>query len=172
MAALPPGRTKVVNDITELVPLLRIVNTDIKRKIFQELVTNWRSLKEIESLYGEEGKEALLLFEKAKLVETKWQSTKQGKPEKVYRTYYTSFHMNAHCPITEICDLLAAATLHEKDFSELENKILEAVSKEGAFVGDVAQTLNISQTMLKGIVRRSTKLDYRGHRVEKLASEE
>ncbi|MEW6070616.1 MAG: ArsR family transcriptional regulator [Candidatus Thermoplasmatota archaeon] len=171
MATLPPGRTKVVNDITELVPLLRIVNTDIKRKVFQELVTNWRSFREIEVLYGEEGKEALLLFEKAKLVESKWQSTAEGKPEKVYRTYYTSFHINTHCPITEISDLLAAAIIDEEEFSKLESKILEAVDEKGTFVGDVAQALNISQTMLKGLVRRSTKLDYRGHRVEKVASE-
>lgn len=168
--ALPPGRTKVVNDVTELVPLLRIVDTDIKRKIFQELVSNWRSLREIESLYGKEGKEALLLFEKAKLVESKWQSTAEGKPEKVYRTYYTSFHINTYCPIIEICDLLAAATMSEETFSNLESKILKAVNEKGTFIGDIAQALNISQTMLKGLVRRSTKLDYRGHRVEKVAS--
>ncbi|MDI6708232.1 MAG: ArsR family transcriptional regulator [Candidatus Thermoplasmatota archaeon] len=172
MATLPPGRTKVVNDVTELVPLLRIVDTDIKRKIFQELVTNWRSLKEIESLYGEEGKEALLLFEKTKLVESKWQSTSEGKPEKVYRTYYTSFHINAHCPITEICDLLTVATASEEEFSKLETKILEAVNDKSVFIGDVAQALNVSQTMVKGLVRRSTKLDYRGHRIEKVAVEE
>lgn len=164
------GRMKVVSDITELVPILRMVNTKIKREVFQELITGWRSMSEIEERYGQEGKEALLLFEKAKLVETKWQTGKEA-PEKVYRTYYTSFHVNAHCPINEICDLLAVAVMPEKDFSIMENKILETVSEKGTFVGDVAQALNISQTMLKGLVRRSTKLDYRGHRVEKLVAE-
>jgi len=49
----------------------------------------------------------------------------------------------------------------------MEEKILELTKEEGKFVGDIATALNISQTMLRGIIRRSTKLDYRGHKVER-----
>lgn len=166
-----PGRIKVVSDITELVPILRIVDTDTKRKVFQDLTTNWVSMTNIEKKYGNEGKEALILFEKTKLVETKWQIGSTDKPEKVYRTYYTSFHINAHCPIAEIGDLLAVAMMDEKYFSALESKILGLIGDKGMFIGDVAHALGVSQTTLKALIKRSTKLDYRGHRVEKLPVE-
>ncbi|MGC9060214.1 MAG: ArsR family transcriptional regulator [Thermoplasmata archaeon] len=34
------------------------------------------------------------------------------------------------------------------------------------FAGDVSEKLNVSTTFLKCIVRRSLKLDYKGHRIE------
>ena len=67
-------RTKVIGDISELVPILRIVNTKTKINVFKELISSWKTLKEIEKKYGEEGKEALALFENIKIVDSKWQS--------------------------------------------------------------------------------------------------
>ena len=54
----------------------------------------------------------------------------------------------------------------DDDFSVLESSIIEKVEKGGRFAGDVATDLGLSQTMLRSLVKRSTKLDYRGHRVE------
>jgi len=158
-------RVKVIGDITELVPILRAINTKIKRKVFEEIISDWKSLRDIEDKYGEDGKESLIFFEKIKLVDSKWQSDE--KPEKVYHSYYTSFHINTSCPITEISDVQAAAMMSEEEFKVMEEKILELTKEEGKFVGDIATALNISQTMLRGIIRRSTKLDYRGHKVER-----
>jgi len=162
-------RVKVISDITELVPMLRAINTKNKRIVFQEITSGWKSLKDIEEKYGEEGKEALMFFEKIKIADSKWQSGE--KPEKVYHSYYTSFHINTSCPVTEISDALAVAMMSDEEFKVMEKKIFELTREEGKFVGDVATALNISQTMLRGIIRRSTKLGYRGHRVEKLSAE-
>lgn len=158
-------RTKVIGDISELVPILRIVNTKTKIDVFNELVSGWKSLREIEEKYGEEGKEALMLFENIKLVDSKWQSGE--KPEKVYHSYYSSFHINASCPITEMGDVLATVMMSDDEFKKIEDKICELAGEKGTFVGDVASALNISQTMLKGIIRRSIKLEYRGHNVSR-----
>ncbi len=57
--------------------------------------------------------------------------------------------------------------MSEEEFKVMEEKILELAEEKGKFVGDIATALNISQTMLRGIIRRSTKLDYRGHKVER-----
>src|SRR5207247_10543916 len=103
--------TKVVSDPAELVPILRTVDSPIKREVFKEVTTDWRTAKQIEEKFGAEGVEALKFFEKMKLVETKWQTSAQMQPEKAYHAFYSSFHINATAPVTEISDVLHAATM-------------------------------------------------------------
>lgn len=162
------NRIKVINEPSELVPMLRAVDTKVKREVLKEVTLEWRTSKEIEDKYGKEGADALQFFEKMKLVETKWQSTGGNYPEKAYHTYYNSFHINASWPVYEISDVLSAAMMPEKEFAALEKKILTFVGTEGKFSGDVAEKLGITATMLKSLVKRSLKLDFRGHRIERL----
>ena len=162
------NRIKVINEPSELVPMLRAVDTRVKREVLKEVTLEWRTATQIEEKFGPEGKEALTFFEKMKLVETRWQSTDGSYPEKSYHTYYTSFHINASWPVYEISDVLAAAMMEEDDFQKMEKRILKEVGPEGRFAGDVAEILGITSTMLRSLVKRSTKLDYRGHRIERL----
>lgn len=162
------NRIKVINEPSELVPMLRAVDTKVKREVLKEVTLEWRTAKEIESKFGEEGKEAIRFFEKMKLVETKWQSTGGNYPEKSYHTYYNSFHINASWPVYEISDVLSAAMMPEEEFDELEERIVKIVGAEGKFSGDVAEKLGITSTMLKSLVKRSVRLDFRGHRIERL----
>ncbi|MCL1904559.1 MAG: ArsR family transcriptional regulator [Methanomassiliicoccaceae archaeon] len=160
------NRIKVISEPSELVPMLRSVDTAVKRDVLKEVTLEWRTAKEIEDKFGPEGREAILFFEKMKLVESRWQSTGSNFPEKSYHTYYMSFHINAQWPIYEISDVLAAAMMSEDEFKEIEEKILAQISKGGKFSGDVAETLGLTATMLRSLVRRSVKMDNRGHRIE------
>ena len=160
------NRIKVINEPSELVPMLRSVDTPIKRDVLKEVTLEWRTADEIEKKYGPEGKDAIIFFEKMKLVESRWLSTDGNYPEKSFHTYYTSFHINAQWPVYEISDVLAAAMMSEEEYSEIENKILEQVGNDGKFSGDVAEALGMTSTMLKSLVRRSVKMDFRGHRIE------
>lgn len=162
------NRIKVINDPSELVPMLRAVDTPVKRDVLKEVTLEWRTAKELEDKFGAEGKEAILFFEKMKLVESRWQSTGGNYPEKSFHTYYTSFHINAQWPVYEISDVLAAAMMDESDFKVIEEKIVKEVGDRGCFSGDVAEVLGLTSTMLRSLVRRSVKLDYRGHRIEPL----
>jgi predicted DNA-binding ArsR family transcriptional regulator len=47
----------------------------------------------------------------------------------------------------------------------IENRIFEMVGPEGKFSGDVADALKVTQTKLKALVKRSPRLDFRGHRI-------
>ena len=158
-------RIKVINEPTELVSILRAVDTKVKREVFKEVSQDWCTIKAIEEKYGEEGKEALMFFEKMKLVETKWESGDKGS-EKAYHSYYMSFHINTSCPVIEISDVLAVAVMQKKEFDKYEKRIKKLVGDDGKFAGDIAEELGISPTMLKSIVKRSSVLEYRGHRVE------
>ncbi|UCE74165.1 MAG: ArsR family transcriptional regulator [Methanomassiliicoccales archaeon] len=168
------NRIKVVNEVADLVPFLRAVSTKVKMEVFKEVSEDWRTGKEITDKYGEEGKNALKLFEKMKLVETRWQPTDSdpgSAPEKAYHTYYSSFSINSSCPVTEISDVLAVAVMSEREFRKYEKEIYESVGSDGKFVGDIAEELKLSPTMLKSLIKRSAKLEYRGHRVERLEAE-
>ncbi len=160
------NRIKVINEPSELVPMLRSVDTPVKRDVLKEVTLEWRTADEIEKKYGPEGREAIIFFEKMKLVESRWLSTDGNYPEKSFHTYYTSFHINAQWPVYEISDVLAAAMMSEEEYSEIENKILAEVGTDGKFSGDVAEALGMTSTMLKSLVRRSVKMDFRGHRIE------
>ncbi len=162
------NRIKVINEPSELVPMLRAVDTPVKRDVLKEVTLEWRTAKEIEQKFGEEGKDALKFFEKMKLVETRWQSTSGSYPEKAYHTYYTSFHVNASWPVYEISDVLAAAMMPEDEFVDLEKRIFKEVGNEGRFAGDVAEKLGMTSTLLRSLVKRSARLDYRGHRIERV----
>jgi predicted DNA-binding ArsR family transcriptional regulator len=163
------NRIKVVNDPSELVSTFRAVDTDVKREVFKEISAGWKTAQEIEDKFGAEGPLALRMFNKMKMVETRWQQPPEGsqqKPVKAYHTYYSAFHINTSCSVFEISDVLAAAGMPDKDYKKIEAKILKMIGTEGMFAGDVAEELKISQTMLKSLVKRSAKFDYRGHRIE------
>ena len=163
------NRIKVVNDPSELVSAFRAVDTDVKREVFKEISAAWRTSEEVEKKFGSDGKLAIRILNKMKLVETRWQQPPEGsgqKPVKEYHTYYSAFHINTSCSVFEISDVIAAAGMLDKDFRKVEKKILDMIGDEGKFAGDVADELKISQTMLKSLVKRSAKFDYRGHRIE------
>ena len=160
------NRIKVINEPSELVPMLRSVDTPVKRDVLKEVTLEWRTADEIEKKYGPEGKDAIVFFEKMKLVESRWLSTNGNYPEKSFHTYYTSFHINAQWPVYEISDVLAAAMMSEEEYAKVEKKILDEVGTDGRFSGDVAEALGMTSTMLKSLVRRSVKMDFRGHRIE------
>ncbi len=160
------NRIKVINEPADLVPILRAVDTDTKKEVFKELANNWLTADQVLAKYGEEGADALKLFEKMRLVETKWQSA-NGGPVKAYHAFYTSLHISASSPVHEISDVLSVAIMPDKQYRSMEDRIFSMVGKQGKFAGDLAEEMGVSQTMLRSLIKRSSRLDYRGHRVER-----
>jgi len=158
-------RTKVVNDSTDLVSLLRAFDTSTKKEVFNELLSGWKPLSEIKEKYGEDGEDALELFDSMKLVETKWTTQEDGiagKPQKKYRSYYSSFNINISCPVNEISEIFTVASLDQEDFEKLEDEIYDFIGEEGRFGNMVAEKFSISNLALKGLVKRSSKFCYKG----------
>ncbi len=161
------ARIKVIKDVSDFVPILRAVSTEVKKDVFTELAEGWKTSDEIEEKYGEDGKEALKLFEKMKLVETRWQHTEK-ETKKAYHTYYSSVHIDASVPVNEISEVLFAAMVNEDKFLEIEEKIEEEIESGDNFAKDISEELGYTPTTLKSLVKRSTKFDYRGHRIFKI----
>ena len=158
-------RTKVVNDSTDLVPLLRAFDNKVKKEVFSDLLMDWKPLSDIMERFGDEGKNAVELFDKMKLVESKWTTPDEGingRPQKKYRSYYSSFNINISCPVNEISEIFTVASLNKKEFSELEKRMDDFVGEDGKFGNMVAENFNMSNLALKGFVKRSNKFCYKG----------
>ena len=158
-------RTKVVNDSTDLVPIIRAFDDKTKKEVFKEIQTEWKPKSEIEEKFGEDGAKALEYFDKMKLVETKWTTQDEGvdgKPQKKYRSYYSTFNINISCPVNEISEIFTIASLNEQEFALLENKIFDFLGEEGKFGNMVAEHFGLSTLALKSLVKRSNIFCYKG----------
>ena len=163
-------RTKVVNDSTDLVPIIRAFDDKTKKDVFKEIQTEWKPLSEIKEKYGKNGENALELFDKMKLVETKWTTPDEGisgKPQKKYRSYYSAFNINISCPVNEISEIFTIASLNKDEFRKLEGAIHDFLGNDGKFGNMVAENFGLSNLALKSLVKRSNKFCYKGLKLSK-----
>jgi len=165
-------RIKVVNDASDLVPILRAVDSPVKLRLVQRLGENWLTLDDVEREFGPDGVKALAFFEKLRLIDTRWVAREGRKqPDKSYHFYYSTINISTTSPLAEISEVLAIAMMPLREYTKLEQKIYDAVGDEGRFFSDVAEELGMSPTRLKALVKRSEKLEYRGHRIERFVPE-
>jgi predicted DNA-binding ArsR family transcriptional regulator len=155
-------RIKVISEPTDLVPLLRALDTETKREVFKEVAAQWCPTSYIGRKYGLDGEEALRFFEKTKLVETKFEHV-GGAPEKVYHSYYASFHINTTASVQEVGQILAVAAMPQDEFELLEDAMLDMAGADGVSARSVTEKLNLDQVRLKALLKRSTRLDLKGH---------
>ena len=161
-------RTKVINDSTDLVSILRAFDTPTKKEVFVEISKDWMPTSMIIQKFGEEGQAALELFDKMKLAETKWTTPDEGmdgKPQKMYRSFYSIFNINISCPVNEISEIFNISSLDENGFKKLEKQIYEFIGENGTFGNKVSENFKISNTALKALVKRSNKFDYMGLKI-------
>lgn len=160
------NRIKVINDPTDLVPMLHVMDTDVKRKVFHEVSAKWCLKRAIAEKFGDEGIEALNFFVKMKLVQTRWEPTPNGV-DMAYMSYYTTFHIDTSCPVTEVGDILFVMAMPEEEFKAMEKQIAAIVETGENFPRTIAKELDISEIMLKCIVKRSPSLEFKGMKVMK-----
>ena len=166
-------RTKVINDSTDLVSVIRAFDNQVKKDVFTEILKDWTPVSMIHDKYGNEGVEALEFFDKMKLVETKWTTPEEGiegKPQKIYRSFYSLFNINISCPVNEISEIFNISTLDEKEFEKLEDQIHDFIGENGKFGNTVSENFGISNTALKVLVKRSNKFDYTGLKITRTDS--
>lgn len=160
-------RIKVVSESTDFVPILRAFDSDVKRVLFQRLIDGWLTAPQIQKEFGDAGLQALALFEKTKLVETRWEAV-DGKTEKAYHSYYTAFHINTSCSVQEIAEILSVASMDDASFDKIDQEIAAMVVPEGFSARAIAEKFNIPLIRLKSLLKRSSRLEFKGHIVKKL----
>ncbi|MCD6448144.1 MAG: ArsR family transcriptional regulator [Thermoplasmata archaeon] len=160
-------QAKLINDITDLSWLSRAFDSDIKKEVFNEVSKDWVTMEVIEEKYGEEGVNALKFFEKVRMVETRWTMSENGKAKKEYHAFYSAFHINVMTSIDMIRDVFSIVLMDDKTFSEVEDKIYEFVGEDGELSREVEKEFNFTPVQMRCIVKRSSKLEYKGMKIER-----
>jgi predicted DNA-binding ArsR family transcriptional regulator len=158
------ARIKVVNEPTDLVGLLTSVDSPVKRDVYLALTSGWESERTIESRFGLGGRDALTHFDKQDLLESRWEPSAEG-PKKMFHARYSSFKIDTTAPMVELTEVLSAAMMPDEEFRSREDALLIAAKPVGVNLIDAAARLSLSQTMLRALVKRSSKLEMRGLRI-------
>jgi predicted DNA-binding ArsR family transcriptional regulator len=161
-------RTKVINDSSDLVSILRAFDSTTKKEVFNEISKDWIPSSMILDKFGRKGIDALDYFDKMKLAETKWTTPEDGvdgKPQKMYRSFYSIFNINISCPVNEISEIFTISSLDDDNFKKLEKDIYEFIGEDGTFGNKVSENFKISSTALKALVKRSNKFNYTGLKI-------
>ncbi|MHC1567775.1 MAG: ArsR family transcriptional regulator [Candidatus Syntropharchaeia archaeon] len=160
-------RTRIVNDPTDFIPLLRAFSGEKHKKIFDILSTGWKTEKELEEMLGFDVKPSLKILERSGLLESRWRMPEPGKtPEKEYFSSYAKVMANFQCSLKDFGDLIMIAFMDEEVLEKTTEKIVGHIQEGRNSVNNLSRALDVSPTFLKGIVKRSPKLNIKGQRIE------
>ncbi|MDD3493313.1 MAG: ArsR family transcriptional regulator [Candidatus Thermoplasmatota archaeon] len=157
------AQAKLINDITDLVWLMRAFDSDVKRRVFEKVCEDWTLMDDIEGAFGEEGAAALSFFEKVKLVETRW-GMDEGTAKKEYHAFYSSFHIKVISSVDMLQDVFSIALMDEETFQDLVDQVYEFVGS-GELGREVERQFGLSSIQMKCLVKRSARLEYQGMKI-------
>jgi predicted DNA-binding ArsR family transcriptional regulator len=167
-------RTRIINDPSDLVPLLLAFGSEVHKRVFEELSSDWRTEAELAKLLGD-GKgvhRSLALLKTSGLVETKWKMPNPGEsPEKEYHSSYSRIQANFVCTLEDLSELIYLTSMSDDELREATEKIEDIVAKGNTSLSNLSRELDLSQAFIRGAAKRAERLAVRGQRIE-LSKEE
>lgn len=166
-------RTRIINEPSDIVPLLRAFGSENHKKVFDCLQKDWKTEEEIEKEIGFKASESLDILKKSGLVESKWRMPQPGeKPEKEYHSSYSRVAVNFQCSTEDLSDLIMITFRSD---SEIRNYV-EAIEKEviggNQSMNGLQRVIDKSVMFIRGIARRSSILSVKGQRIEMVGEAE
>jgi len=166
-------RTRIVNEPSDLVPLLRAFGSDSHKKVFDCLQKDWKTESEIETEAGFNVSESLDLLKKSGLVESKWRMPESGKkPEKEYHSSYSRVHLNFQCSVEDISDLIMITFKSDSEIKNYVDVIEKEVVDGNQSMNGLQRVVDKSIMFIRGVARRSSILAVKGQRIELAAETE
>lgn len=160
-------RTRIINDPSDLVPLLRTFGSDTHKKVFDHLLVDWYTEDELKEMLKFEVGEGLSILKKSGLIESKWRMPEPGKtPTKEYHTSYSKIQVNFQCSIEDLADLLMITFTSDDDIKNMMEQIETEVVNGNQSMTGLSRVVGTSPLYLRGIARRSNKLLVKGQRIE------
>lgn len=167
------GRTRIINDPSYLVPLLRTFGSRTHKKVFDLLIADWMTKEEIDEEIGADSYKSLLNLKKAGLLESKWRFPEPGKnPVKEFRTSYTDVQVNFQSSFEDLSDIIMLAF---KPYDEVKDSIelLKQNIEEGnTSMSKLTRDMNMSVPKICAIARRSDNISVMGQRLKLIEKEE
>ena len=160
-------RTRIINDPSYLVPLLRTFGSRTHKKIFDTLSNKWMTRAEVDEFMGTDSSKSLHILKKAGLLESQWRVPEAGqKPSKEYHSSYSKVQVNFQCSFEDLSDIIM---LTFKPYEEVKDAIeeLERLVEGGnTSMSNLTRTLNKNPFYICYVARRSERLSVMGQRLK------
>jgi predicted DNA-binding ArsR family transcriptional regulator len=162
-------RTRIINDPSDLVPLLQAFGSDVHKKVFDELSLDWHTERELAALVGDEGlvRRSVALLRKSGLVETKWRVPEPGgSPEKEYHSTYSRVQANFGTSMEDLAELIHLTFMSDEELRGVTEKLYQQVNGGNRSLSNLSREMGLSQVFIRGVAKRTESLTVRGQRIE------
>ncbi len=162
-------RTRIINDPSDLVPLLQAFGSDVHKKVFDELSQEWRTEKELVGILGDDASvhRSVALLRKSGLVETKWRVPEPGaSPEKEYHSTYSRVQASFGATMEDLSELISLTFMSEEELRAVTEKLQKMVNGGNNSLSNLSRELGLSQIFIRGVAKRADGLAVRGQRIE------
>jgi len=167
MTAQMGKRTKLVNDPSDLVLLLRTFGSDTHKQVFDKLSEGWMTATELKGAIGADVEKSIEILRKSGLIESQWRMPEPGKtPDKEYTTSYSKIHANFQCSLKDLSDLIMITFKSDGELADTIEAIETEVEKGNRSMAGLSRSLDLSSAFIRGVARRSRKLVVKGQRLE------
>lgn len=160
-------RTRIINEPSDVVPLLRAFGSDTHKKVFDCLQKDWKTEDEIEKELVLNVVESLDVLKKSGLVESKWRMPEPGKkPEKEFHSSYSKVQVNFQCSIEDLADLIMITFKSDSEIRSYLDIIEKEVVGGNQSMNGLQRVIDKSIMFIRGVARRSPILSVKGQRIE------
>ena len=162
-------RTRIINDPSDLVPLLQAFGSDVHKKVFDELSKDWHTERELTALVGDESSvhRSVALLRKSGLVETKWRVPEPGaSPEKEYRSTYSRVQASFGASMEDLSELIRLTFMSDDELRAVTERLQKMVCDGDTSLSNLSRELGLSQMFIRGAAKRAEGLAVRGQRIE------
>jgi len=160
-------RIRIINEPSDIVPLLRAFGTETHKKVFDCLQNGWKTEEELEKEVGFETHESLMTLKKSGFVESKWRMPQPGqKPEKEYHSSYSRVQVNFECSVEDLSDMIMVTFKSDTDLRDYLEIIEKEVKGGNQSMNGLQRIIDKSIMFIRAVARRSPILTVKGQRIE------
>ncbi len=167
-------RTKLVNDIVDLIPILHLLSTETYKRVYSALLEKWYTIEELKREFGENFIDALRILKHAGMLEVRWRmpADPSNRPEKEYHVNYTHISANFYVSLKELNSVLEIAFMPDDELEKYVSLIEAEINAGRNSVAHICKSLNLDPLLIRSVAKRSLKLMLKGQIVELAKNDE
>src|SRR5665648_768417 len=159
-------RIRLINDPSDLVPLLRTFGSRTHKSVFDDLSNEWVTKAELEVNHSDV-LSSIAILTKSGLIESRWRMPEPGEtPDKEYHVSYSKAQANFQCTIEDLSDLIMMAFKNDDSTYEFIEAIEREVKNGNQSMTGLSRSLDKNPMYIRGAAKRSPNLSVKGQRIE------
>jgi len=160
-------RTRIINEPSDIVLLLRAFGSDAHKNIFSHLQGDWKTEEELDEEVGFKTVDGLKLLKKSGFVESKWRMPEPGKkPIKEYHSSYSRVHVNFQCSIEDLSNLIMITFKNDSEIQDDIKEIETEIKSGNQSMNGLQRAMDKNIMLIRGLAKRSSILNVKGQRIE------